>query len=320
MSTDFKNSINIAKYTVIFLGILSNSVTIFVLSRRKLKGSWLNAYFRILTLNNILKNILFAFDTVNSPLSTTFFTGNISCKLSQYFNYVFNAATPWILAFMSIDRYITIRFFRKPNILGTKTFNFAIFALIYSWNFLYYSTCIIYFQSYNSFSDENYNQINLTVFNIADNETICLVLEPETRISLGYLDSFNSTLLPFFVMFLFSILIIIKLFKTRNKISHEKNASYSVKKRLKNDLKFSIIIIILDALFFVFNSPISINGMYSLSNNDFLETFSELYHSIDFFVFFLTNSLFREEFFIIILIRKKENLKNENSKRITATI
>ena len=232
MDITLENSIDIWKDTVIFSGIFFNSLIIIIQSRRTLRGTWLNVYFQILATNSLINNILFAFDSINSPFPLRFLALNIQCKLSQYFIYAFCASASWILAFISIDRYISISFFKKPKIFETKTFNFAIFSLIFIWHFIYYSPYIIYFQSYNSFNESS-NEVNFIFFNIVENGTSCLVADPDTQV-LGYMDSVNSTFLPFIVMFIFSILIISKIRKAKNKISHQINLqSKSMFKRQK---------------------------------------------------------------------------------------
>ena len=318
MDISFEYSIDIWKEAVIFSGIFLNSLIIIIQSRRTFRGTWLNVYLQILAINSLINNILFALDSIYSPFPLSFLTLNIPCKLSQYFIYAFCASASWILAFISIDRYISISFYRKPKIFETKIFNFAIFAMIFSWHFTYYSPYIIYFQSYNNFNESSY-EVNLTVLNIAENQTSCLVIDSDIQTVLGYMDSINSTLLPFIVMLIFSILIIIKIRTTKNKISHQINLhSKSKVKRQRKDLKFSIIILMLNAVYLLFGLPISIDELYTFVDNEVLITFAETYYTIDFFVYLITNSSFRDEFLILLHIKnRKMYIKSSSSNRIT---
>ena len=308
---DIDNIINIYKEIVIFLGIVSNVLNIAIQSRKNLRGTWISVYLRVLAFNYLINNIIFAFDSINSPFPKTLLILNIVCKFSQYFVYAFAASSSWILAYISIDRYITITYLRKPKCFEKILLNVLIFALIFGWNLIYYSPFFIFFQSVTNFDDNvvNSTQVNFTDLNVVQNETDCMVIDPNTETILGLMDLVNSTLLPFLIMLIFTILIIMKIMKSKKKISkHKKIPTKPTSKRQNKDMKFSFIILILNAVFLIFNLPITINALFPFLSSQFSNTFFETYYSIDFFIYLSINSVFRDEFLIMLRIKNKRKI------------
>lgn len=129
------------------------------------------------------------------------------------------------------------------------------------------------------------------------------------------MDLFNSTLIPFIVMFGLSLAIILKIRKSRNRI-HANNQHQS--RVNSKDRKFAITSIALNIAFLAFNLPSAIwnlYGFYSNIWNDypelanllqyFIYTIFFTYYGINFYVQFFVNSVFRNQFL------KRVKLKDE---------
>ena len=315
MDSDAKYVINTCKKIVIFSGIFFNSLTILVQSRGSLKGTWLSVYFRVLATNYLINNVLFALDSVNSPFSKTFLVESIVCKLSEQFNYAFCATASWILAFISIDRYVTISFLRKPKCFKKIYFNLLLFTFIIGWNLAYYSPYFIFSESFMTFSRYNTDNFTIEILPNAkyiENLTECSIIGYDTSAILAYLDLVNSTLVPFLVMLVFAVLIILKIDDSKKKIYSKsllkkKNETRAklMKKRMRKNIKFSITILILNSIFLAFNLPVSINLIIPYLSIDYSYTFFQAYYSIDFFVYLCTNSGFRHEFLVMLSLQKR---------------
>ena len=123
------------------------------------------------------------------------------------------------------------------------------------------------------------------------------------------MDLVKLIILPFSLMIIFSILLILSIFKSRSRINI--NDSIRERKRLFKDIKFSISLISMNLLFILLNLPIEI---LSFLAKDYL-TFGYLYvafgyiyylaSAINFYLIFLTNSLFRKEFLLLLKIKSK---------------
>jgi hypothetical protein len=143
---------------------------------------------------------------------------------------------------------------------------------------------------------------------------VCLVLNENL---LSIMDLINSTILPFFLMTLFSVLTIKAVFDSRSKIRRTVldpriaaiNAniiSSNFDTSRKRDIKFAITSILLNLIFLIFNAPYS--SFYfivrNILNQDgygwiyvrFILLLSYVNHSSVLFMNLIVNNQFKEEF------------------------
>jgi hypothetical protein len=205
---------------------------------------------------------------------------NVICKLWWYIVFSFDSQSSMLLVYISIDRYVSIKipsfryFMRKRN----NQLIFYIMKLMF--NLIYYLPAV-------------YN-----VKLIRTNETlICTFNDQYSQQLLSYMDLANLLIFPSTLILIFSILLGIEVIKSRSRILDnflkEENEFF-----FKN-LSFTISSIVLNIIYLLLVIPIS---FYS-----FLPDFTEIYgfifsyylfyltYSINFYILFISNSLFRKE-------------------------
>jgi hypothetical protein len=210
---------------------------------------------------------------------------NVICKLWWYILYSFDSQSSMLLVYISIDRYVSIKipsfryFMRKRN----NQLIFYIMKLMF--NLIYYLP-VVY----------NYTLIRT-------NETlICTFNDQYSQQLLSYMDLANLLIFPSTLILIFSILLGIEVIKSRSRILDnflkEENEFF-----FKN-LSFTISSTVLNIIYLLLVIPIS---FYS-----FLPDFTEIYgfifsyylfyltYSINFYVLFISNSLFRKEFILFL--------------------
>jgi hypothetical protein len=138
-------------------------------------------------------------------------------------------------------------------------------------------------------------------------------------------DLFNCSIIPFIVMFVFSIALIVFIRKSRHRI----NTSAKMYTERFRDRKFAFTSLTLNLVFLAFTLPVLVS--------DWLATYSELgeeevsylgavsnvlfytFYAIDFYIQLTVNSLFREQFGLIFLARFKK-LKTTAKSKLNVTI
>jgi hypothetical protein len=221
------------------------------------------------------------------------------CKIVDYSEVGVNAVTAWLLVVISIDRFLNVAYPRRFLFLTKKWFQWVIVLFICLNQPIYYS-----FMTWNS---------ELQTVNSTDpvtNETsIGYVCVNNAAQLLSYLDMFNSTLEPFAFMIGFSAALIYSIKKSRRRI----NTNRSMNREQSRDRKFAVTSLVLNLLFFAFNTPIVIfNMIVAYINIDpkllsllffFMACIFYGYFALDFYVQLAVNSIFRENFFALLNVK-----------------
>ena len=99
---------------ILFFGLFGNIIGLVVLSRKNLtKIGPIHVYRFLLSIDSIylvlvIKNYLdFGYNIPFNKLSS------LICKISSYFDYSLDGISPMLLVYISIDRYLFIRFSNK---------------------------------------------------------------------------------------------------------------------------------------------------------------------------------------------------------------
>ncbi len=113
---------------------------------------------------------------------------SIACKMYQYFQYSTDAFSPFLIAYISIERLISIKYPGKKELLRNKKNQFVFFMIVVVYN------CLIYLP-FPFFMD---------VINTTPNSTepiySCKFINYNAVVVLNYLDISNRVLIPFVVM------------------------------------------------------------------------------------------------------------------------
>ena len=285
--------------TVIFppiiaiLGIVGNISIIIIYSRKKFHTDPLRDQYRLLSFNDILcvLQILkhFLLDSYGINLSNNL----VACKLISYASY-FSAISAWIIVFISVDRMLSIIHRRASYFLRKKSVRTGACIIIVAFSLLFYSQGLVYW----TFGMQKYYYVNTTIsYELCD---VFVSYDDLFRI-FKWFDVAISSVIPFIFMIICSSILIGSIFKMRQ----SKKACYSLneQKRVRKDIKFSVLILVMDLIFIALHLPICLFILLDSRDLFFYAIWDDLYYSafaVNFFVFFLFNSKFKEEFLRMI--------------------
>ena len=265
-----------------FVGIIGNSLVLFILTRKKFRSISMFRYYSFVTV----------FETLQIPIIWIYIFSDfilinkyeIVCKLTQYFSNLFGVFLSWMSAIISIDRYIGVKYSTKYLFRNNFGFQFTIIA------------CLLLVSSMVSvpyyYFDNIYSLGNVTQCNYAEDPWIGIKLD--IVLLVAYLLS------PFSISVTFSCLTAYQLIQ-KKKILHVKNFNKEkryLKVLISMDL-FYLICYLQWCVYTILNDVFSIQNyypsfmaiLYSISIFLFY-----VYQSFSFFVYFLSNKQFRSFF------------------------
>jgi hypothetical protein len=214
---------------------------------------------------------------------------DFGCKLFNYFAYGMSAISPWCLVYISFERFIVIKYHSKRFLFKKKKIQMIFLILLFAFNILYHINVIFSYDIQNFY-----------------NSTICYFTNNHNQIIVGNMVLVNIFLLPFFLMLLFSILLIVAIFKSRRTINLN-NTSREIRQR-KKDIKVSISLLFMNLLFLLLNLPIQIYQFLPFDSDAFTIV-SYIYYisyAVNFYILFATNSLFRKN---VLFYKKTERIQ-----------
>jgi len=233
------------------------------------------------------------------PDSFTFDPTTISrtgCKIYQFYNYGFDAISPWCLVYISAEKFISIAYHSKRFLFKKKKNQIIFLIILFAFNF------VLHINIPFSFDIVTFKNIS-----------ICDFVDDESQVIVSFMDFVNFVLVPFILMILFSSLLIVSIFKSRRRTNNPLREN----KRFNKDVKFAISLLLMNFLFIILNMPFDVVDLFSFfKNNDShssLAYFFNLSSAVNFYVVLLTNSLFRKEFFHLF-IKKKDQERNFSSR------
>jgi len=289
---------------ILCLGLFGNFISLKVLKSKKLRNIGPDDVYRFLFIIDtfyLLQIVIVYFE--NAFMLDVTILSDLSCKIYIYFSYAFDAISPWLLVYISIEKYISISYTKKRFIMRQKLNQFIYMAFV-----------ITFILSIYVVQPFCYELMNLNAFSNKTNMTplmYCNFINYELQMVSSYLDLIFRVMLPFVLMLTFSCFIIHRVFKSRNRISN----SIKETKRLKRDIKFAIMSLFINLVFIILNLPLAVILFLPnyYSHTAFLFIFYLFFFSygVNFYIMILVNSIFRNEFFKIFLKKKVNNL-NEN--------
>lgn len=283
------------------IGIITNSLSLVIFSRKRFKNTVFATYFRFLTLIDTFIVLL----PINKffELYFNFYIENQSnffCKLRMFLPYSIKPNSQWIIVAISLDRFISIS--RPGKFLFRKKTGFQVLAcsFMFAFNLIYYSIGLTPYLMYNITYD---NISNTTI-----NSSKCFF---DTPFLFLWMDFLNSAILPFIFITILTILTVKTIIVSRRRstttmIIFKKNRKESSKFK---DIKFTRISIILNVLFLLFNVPFCLYALINQYIFDSIDPYLDLliyvimlfFHYCNFtsvfFINILSNSIFRDEFF-----------------------
>ena len=209
----------------------------------------------VLAINDALSilTIFFTHTTIITPASILSY--NIYfCKIFTFISFFFPGVSSWLMVFMNVERLFNIRF-SKSNFLKSMKSKMWIIFFIYMYNF-----CAYFFYLID-------NNLVLYFDEFTPNSTISVLYCQFSDVGYIVMDVIfiaNTVIVPFLIMTCCSIMLIKHIYETRrgNRIKIDQ-------KKAKKDFRFSVIIISLNILFFVFNTPYLIINILDFIPNSF---------------------------------------------------
>ena len=138
------------------------------------------------------------------------------------------------------------------------------------------------------------------------NLSYCNLISTEWSQIISYMELVNFSVFPFLLMVCFSSLLIGTIYKARRRV--HLNNSEREKKRLRQDIKFSINLILMNFFFFFLTIP-NIIALFVYFHNSYLLYVAmylfDISYGINFYLILSTNSLFRSEFISLFVNKRK---------------
>ncbi len=208
---------------------------------------------------------------------------NFSCKLWNYLNYSLATQSSMLLVYISIDRYVSIKMPAQRFFMRKRNNQFIYFIFIFMFNLIYYLPV-----AYNYSLTET-------------NETLsCDFIDENSQKLISYMDFSNLIIMPSFLIISFSLLLGIEVIKSKSRIlanfEREENKYYF------KSIRLAISSICLNIIYVLLEAPLAV--VYFLPNYHEIYGFTFFYYliyvsySINFYVIFVSNSLFRKEFIL----------------------
>jgi hypothetical protein len=216
----------------------------------------------------------------------------IACKLWFYINYSLDSQSSMLLVYISIDRYVSIKISTLRFFLRKRNNQLIYFISVFMFNLLYYLP-VAYNYTLNTFNDT----------------LVCQFANQYSQDLISYMDLANRVILPSILIMIFSILLGKEIIKSRSRISA--NFEREENEYFYNNIRLAISSICLNIIYILVQMPISV--YYFLPNYTLIDGYNFVYYlfyssySINFYIIFISNSLFRKQFILYItnLLKKK---------------
>ena len=303
---DLNAASNTVKYvsSIILLpiGLIGNLIVFTIYTRNKFRSLAMARYLACLAIFNIIATTTLVLTIGKFEWRKT----ALFCKIYTYIRYTNIQFCSWLLVLTSIDRLFSIY-----DATGALTLRF-IKLFITNIKFQVFVTTLIFILLLGI-------NVPFLVFSTYYLEFGSCGLPEDIGLVIDIIDMLVSTVIPFLIMFVSSILIIKLLFKSRKRVAVGLQMSISTTNIINTtsqgsrDLQFAKTVIILNLLFLVCNLPIcilliiwnyysfraEISELMEAQLNMCYSIFSMLiycYSALPFFVYLKVNSIFRNDF------------------------
>lgn len=209
-----------------------------------------------------------------------------ACKMYWYLNYVLASISPWLLLYISVEKLVSIKYPGIKFFLRNKNNQLMYLLIFIAFNSVYYLPIVYYLKIY----DLSINETNTTIN--------CDFIDSNKRQLIFFMDTSNRVFVPFFLMTGFSLRLLLYVFRMRTRIMNNFRSNNNIRLSRKIQIAFSLIV--LNFFFIALNIP---NVIYSYSKFGFEYIFTlyifYLTYALNFYIIFLTNSIFRQECLVV---------------------
>jgi hypothetical protein len=297
-------------YAQLIISLVGTTLGIIIFSRKKLKKfpmrctyQWLLATDAFYVAKIAIQNTF-----VYTSIGNLKYLSSFACKLYIYTNFMICPISSWLLVVISAERCIGIVFGNRIKIFKNRKFEMFLIALTIIYNFLINIPFLLYQdiqQSFTNSTDSNETQIDYD----------CEFGSIEYIQAFYLMDMINSTLVPYAIMLVSSIILIVFVIKSRMRV--ERLTNNKEKKSLVKEIRFGMTILLLNFFFVILNLPICVANyvdtlsdfMYNLIGFIFMMSFC-----INFYILAVFNTIIRKE--VAALFGGSSNLEKFTSTQM----
>ena len=285
----------LTNFSLIF-GLLGNFVCILVFSRKKFNEIPSSFFFKALAFNDMIillheiRHFVRTVFQINLKLIS-----EVNCKMFKYILISTVPISSWIMVYIVFDRFITIKFYKRFLFRNSLKFKILILGLIYLSSFSFNIPHAIFNKILKN--DGNKNK--------TDSSLICDLYENQDMLYMMSL--FYSAIIPFIIIFIFTLALSFVIFKSRKRLYSK--MSRANKNMFKKDIRLSITSIVLNTIFILTNFPFWFEEFFNIDPflYDILDNLVYTNCAIQVFIHIITNKIFRKEFQSILSL----NLSND---------
>ena len=283
---------------VITIGLFGNVLTFIIFSRPAFKKNSIGVYCRALAVIDC-----FSIFELASDIGLVFFDyliylmSEMGCKMNFYVNISFSSISAWILIAFSIDKVLSMK--NKAKFIKKPSFQYSLISGI----------VLIHLMAYIV-------PLYMVSARISKTEILCYLISFGDVILLVGLIAGN--LIPFIIMILSSIISIRMIRNSTRNIRNHVNES-NIWNRTTRDFKYAITSISFNVLFVSLKLPLIIvtileSFIPDISKVTICVTYMLYFinFSCGFLVHFASNSIFRRELFVLLRLRKPNQVNYLN--------
>ncbi|KAL3866383.1 hypothetical protein ACJMK2_043686 [Sinanodonta woodiana] len=286
----------ISNYVIFVLTIFGSTSTIVTMVRMK-SFYTTSTYMITLAATDFFSAMTKAMRQTRKLLNISY--GDAGCRIEQFIVMTMPEVSNWIIVCVTVERFIAIRHPLKVATICTKR-NTAIVLI----------SVFVFFVTLNA----HYLQTITEIISYDGDHYMCAASDLYAYFStsiLPYMEEFFYSVGPCICLFVLNICIINGL-KNSNKMKQElsQNVSETVKEKRRQNIQLTRMLLCLSIMFFLFSMPASIFFIvqkYLVERNIdqvlnhaigyvFVYFFSDLNQCMNFFVYIISGSRFREEF------------------------
>jgi len=288
-------------YAQLVISLVGTILGIVIFSRKKLNKfpmrrthQWLLATDAFYVAKIAIQNTF-----AHTSIGKLKYLSSFACKFYIYTNFLICPISSWLLVVISAERCIGIVFGKRIKIFENRKFEFLLIALVIIYNFLINIPFYLYQdiqQSFTNNTDSNETQIDFD----------CEFSSIEQIQAFYLMDMINSTLVPYAIMLVSSIVLIVFVIKSRMRIHDSANSKE--KKSLVKEIRFGMTIFFLNFFFVTLNLPICVANYVDTLSDFMYELIGYIYmmsFCINFYILAVLNNIIREE-----VVKMFESIKN----------
>jgi hypothetical protein len=314
--------IGISRLPLILIGLIGQLLSFLVFSRKKFTKCSISVYFRALAIADCFTVYRFVYDIFSYFYDIKISTqSNFMCKMSYFIVTGLSPISVWILAAFSIDKMIhALGKSKKFAFIEKKSFQYATVLVIVSVHCFIYSYLPIMIQ------------LKQVTRSNGNTSVICFLPNIPHYKYISGLILVEANVVPFGLMMLTTLVIVKCLIQSRTKL--ERSQRRSLQERRRKDAKFAVNSVILNVCSVIFQMPIALSFLVlpNPGNKKFSLIFTiiiflfYLSYSIRFFVHCTFNRVFRQEFLLMLRVKKQlplisrgSTVRNRSKRHTTIT-